>query len=103
MSADKPMSFKAGTYKGMDISFGKMTGTGKIERYGGILLRAMLNLKTGEYIEGPCNLLTTLLAARGVKECKDLASKSWPEHDGDIFDPNNGLAYLKIKSDLVFH
>ena len=43
MSAEKPMSFKAGTYKGVDISFGATAGE---ERFGGILLRAMLNIET---------------------------------------------------------
>ena len=89
MQVDKPMSFKAGTYKCMDLTFGRGNGI-----YGGILIRAMMNLNSKEYIEGPCNLLKTLLQARGVEECKDLKLKSWPNHDGDALDKDNGLAYL---------
>ena len=89
MSVDKPMSFKSGTYKCMDLTFGKGKGV-----YGGILIRAMMNLNSMEYIEGPCNLLKTLLKSRGVDECRELKLKSWPTHDGDAMDSNNGFAYL---------
>jgi hypothetical protein len=49
MNPQAPMSFKAGTYKGMDITFG---GEGQL---GGMLIRAIRDVKSGTYIDGPCN------------------------------------------------
>lgn len=48
-------SYKSGTYKGLDLTFGK---PGKIP--GGILLRAMQS-SSGAVIEGPCMLVDRLL------------------------------------------
>ena len=85
MNPKNPSSFKAGTYKGMDLSFGsKENGV-----FGGILIRAIMNLKTKEYIEGPCNTVTTLLKCFGVSEFKDMNLKTWPHHDGDAFDSSS--------------
>lgn len=56
MTAKNPMSFKGGTYKGMDLTFGK---PGQI--YGGILIRSIMNIKTRTHIEGPCNCLDAIL------------------------------------------
>ena len=76
------MSFKGGTYKGMDLSFG---GEGN---HGGILIRAVQSLTNPvTYIEGPCNTLSMILKANGVEDCRDMKLKSWPHHDGDAFDP----------------
>lgn len=82
------MSFKAGTYKGMDLTFG-----GK--NHGGILIRGIQKVG-GEYFDGPCNSVSEILKDRGVNEFKDLKLESWPKHDGDAFDPENGLCYLKF-------
>jgi hypothetical protein len=49
-------TYKSGTYKGLDLTFGK---PGKIP--GGILLRAMEETSTGEVIEGPCMVVDRLL------------------------------------------
>jgi hypothetical protein len=49
-------SYKSGTYKGLDITFGK---PGKIP--GGMLLRAMEEIATSEVIEGPCMVVDRLL------------------------------------------
>lgn len=75
------MSFKAGTYKGMDLTFGDNSNS-----HGGILIRAIMNISTKKYIEGPCNTVTEILKSQGAKECKELELLSWPKHDGDAFD-----------------
>lgn len=83
------MSFKCGTYKGMDITFGNKN------IYGGILIRSIMDLNDGKYIEGPCNSVSKLLEIRGVKEFKELKLSSWPDHDGNVFDEKSHW-YLKF-------
>ena len=61
MTAKNPMSFKGGSYKGMDLTFGDNKNS-----YGGILIRSILDLKTNEYIEGPCNTLDAFLKRSGA-------------------------------------
>jgi len=48
-------SFKAGTYKGLDLAFGKE----EQKVYAGILIRAIG--RPGEMIEGPCRSVDTIL------------------------------------------
>lgn len=50
-------SYKGGTYKGLDITFGTI---GKA--YGGILIRSIENLENGEVIEGPCRVVDKILS-----------------------------------------
>lgn len=69
-------SYKVGTYKGLDLSFGK----GK-HAFGGILIRAITSvgalngkhLPPNEFMEGPCNTVTRILEHNGdkIKEVKD--------------------------------
>lgn len=58
----KEGTYKGGTFKGLDITFG-------IEEtkpeYGGILIRSIQNLDTSEYIVGPCNCVDALLTTAG--------------------------------------
>lgn len=64
--------YKAGTYKGMDLSFGK----GKDMAYGGILIRALSSLGAtngkslppNEFIEGPCNSVVRILDHNSTPE-----------------------------------
>ena len=81
------MSFKAGTYKGINITYGS-DGV-----QGAFLIRALKDMDTSEYIEGPCNCSTLLLGIYGHKEFKTLDLKSWPHDDGDPFDTKS-LFYL---------
>ena len=79
------MSFKCGTYKGMDLTF----GCKQKNIFGGILIRSIMDLKDGKYIEGPCNSVSKLLEHREAKEFKDLKLSSWPDHDGCAFDTSS--------------
>ena len=77
-------TYKVGTYKGMDLSFGKD------KAFGGILIRAISSLgATGgkqlppnEFIEGPCNTVNRIL-----------------QHNCD--DGNGGVLALKEVKDFV--
>lgn len=48
-------SYKGGTYKGLDITFG---GKGA---YGGILIRSIQDLSQGAIVEGPCKVVDHIL------------------------------------------
>lgn len=48
----------------MDLTFGNITS------YGGILIRAIKNVETGEYIIGPCNVVNHIL--KQLKQLKQL-------------------------------
>lgn len=50
-------TYKAGTFKGMDLTFGDLNQ----KAYFGILVRSIENIKTGELIEGPCNVVNKIL------------------------------------------
>jgi len=61
--------YKGGSYKGLDITFSK-------RGYGGILIRAVVNLENDEYLEGPCNvvdhILTLCRTEDGIPEISEL-------------------------------
>ena len=50
-------TYKSGTYKGMDLTFGDADS----ETYFGILIRAIMDTSTGQVIEGPCNVVNHIL------------------------------------------
>lgn len=60
-------SYKAGTYKGMDITFGDRTNN----TYYGILVRSIMNIQTNEFIEGPCKCVNEIIGQFGVETVKD--------------------------------
>lgn len=60
-------SYKGGTYKGLDMTFGN-------EGYGGILIRSLLCLETDTYIEGPCKVVNLILELTGKNSIADLVA-----------------------------
>lgn len=59
-------SYKGGTYKGLDISIGDIGSPidhpGKENKgAGGLLIRSIMNIETGEVIQGPCKVVNELL------------------------------------------
>jgi len=50
-------TYKAGTFKGMDLTFGNK----KENAYFGILIRSIQNINTGVIIQGPCNTVNKIL------------------------------------------
>lgn len=61
-------TYKAGTFKGMDIVFGDADSN----TYFGILIRAILNTETDVLIEGPCNVVNHILNAYEYNAIMDL-------------------------------
>jgi 3-methyladenine DNA glycosylase Mpg len=80
-------SYKAGTYKGLDITLGNEN------LYFGILIRSIEDTETNEFIEGPCRVVNKLLDSFGVENVKEFMDKFFPGIDQiDIFNPLLHLA-----------
>ena len=98
---EKVDGFQAGTYKGINLTFGGESKHPQV--FGGILIRALMNLETNEYIEGPSNSAKELLKVYGKTEFKQLnieSHKETPFHDGDAFS-DQSLFYLKSYNSLT--
>jgi hypothetical protein len=63
-------SYKEGTFKGIDITFGPS------DQYGGILIRTIKDLSTNQVIEGPCLVVQAILAEHKLNNVKELAALS---------------------------
>lgn len=61
-------SFRAGTFSGLDITFGRNAANDKDASitYGGILIRSLIRLSDDTTIEGPCNCVRELMSAIGI-------------------------------------
>lgn len=78
-------TYKSGTYKGLDITF----GNGK-DTYGGILIRSIENTNSDEFITGPCNTVNYILKQFDYDEVTELVENM---KSLDVFDKKN-LFYL---------
>ncbi len=87
-SGKYPGSYKGGTFKGVDLTFGNS------DCYCGILLRSMQNIETGEVIEGPCNFVNRMLLEFGAGSIAELvnfwgdiqSSRIIHDHDFELTD-----------------
>jgi hypothetical protein len=61
-------SYKGGSFKGLDITF-------STRGYGGILIRAIKSVDDDTYIEGPCNVVNTILNEYNVDNVSDFVSR----------------------------
>ncbi|TKC94601.1 hypothetical protein [Polyangium fumosum] len=73
-------TYKGGTYKGVDIAMGRRPDT-----YVGILLRSIVDLTSGTWIEGSCKCVDHVLSRTGKESVAALAGS----FDGSI-DPREG-------------
>jgi hypothetical protein len=64
-------SYKSGTFKCMDFTFGSR----KDSSYCGVLIRAMIEVGTTDAIVGPCKCVNRLLEEYGCKNVKDLEER----------------------------
>jgi hypothetical protein len=94
-------TFKSGTYKGLDLTFGK----GK-QAVGGILIRSIMSvgalngkhLPPKDFVEGPCNSVTRILkhnspSDKDITEVKDFVVL--PGFSTDALAPTSNLLSLK--------
>lgn len=90
----KGQSYKSGTFKGLDITFGND------DTYFGVLIRSMLEIDTDNFIEGPCKCVNRILELYGVDNVKNfMINNNFTEQLG-IYDVDNGI-YLKEEDTLV--
>ena len=90
----KTGTYKAGAFKGMDITLGD---TDK-KVYFGVLIRSVQNSVTREIIEGPCNTVNCLLADCECASIMDLTNGS----NLNIFDNDSGFK-LCFSNKLIQH
>ena len=83
-------AYKAGTYKGLDLTFGQPDHN----MYGGILIRTMEDLSTGAMVQGSCNCATALLQTQSCEEVKEFVSKH-PEFDKTKVLDSDHILHLK--------
>jgi hypothetical protein len=69
------MKYKNGTFKGLDITFG-------LNCYGGILIRAIYDIKNNQMIEGPCLVVNEILNKTNLDNIEDLVDYL----PGDVFN-----------------
>eukprot|EP00347_Sterkiella_histriomuscorum_P006968 403350754 len=97
-------TFKVGTYKGMDLSFGKGA-----KAFGGILIRAISSLGAtdgkqlppNEFIEGPCNSVNRILQHNSTEQLTLKEVKEFVVLDGFNLDAltKNTRLYLSHLED----
>lgn len=63
-------TYKSGTYKGMDITLGDK----KTNCYFGVLIRSIKRVKTGETIQGPCNVVNRILLEYGCSSIMEFTN-----------------------------
>ncbi len=83
----KTGTYKSGTFKGLDLTFGSVDDNA----YFGILIRSIMNIKTGCITEGPCNTVNKILLELGHESIIELT-------DGqnlDIFENDKKLSLVR--------
>jgi len=70
-------SYKSGTFKGMDMTFGDSNDTTNI-KYFGILIRSVIDLSNNSIIEGPCNCVNAFLNNFGFKNVNEYMNAKIP-------------------------
>jgi 3-methyladenine DNA glycosylase Mpg len=84
-------TYKAGTYKCVDIAFGNSN------TYFGILIRSIMNKKTKEFIEGPCRSVNKMLEILGFNDVK-----SFMDTRTDLIDiGSDSDLSIKINNNLI--
>lgn len=85
--------YKSGTYKGLDMTFGN-----DVDKYGGILIRSIMNINTNEFITGPCNCVNHMLKKFNLTESGEMVNRL---EDLDIFNTNNTLHLIYEKNEII--
>jgi hypothetical protein len=74
-------SYKAGTWKGLDICIGSESS------HFGVLIRSLVNTATNQFIEGPCLSVNTIVNHFSCNDVREFVSKIFDDKlDFDIYD-----------------
>ncbi len=85
-------SYKGGTFKGVDLTFGDQN------MYFGVLIRSMYDILNEEMISGPCNVVNKILALNNCNNINEfMAEKQEP------LDAVSNKDFCFAKSDVVFN
>jgi 3-methyladenine DNA glycosylase Mpg len=87
-------SYKGGTYKGMDITFGNENS------HCGVLIRSIYNTDTKEFIEGPCRTVNKILEEYSIESINELTNNkllSVLENEHDFC-----LKNAKMKEEIIY-
>jgi len=99
-------TYKSGTFKGMDITLGdEVSGS-----YFGILIRAVYNIQTEEFIEGPCNTVNAILKCLELDSIESLTDNTslnvWENSSNLILQPikrSNSKSDDKVPYEEIFY
>lgn len=80
--------YKSGSFKGLDITFGFNNNC-----YGGILIRSIKSLSENKIIDGPCNVVNTMIRECGTESISELV-----EYLGDL-KVNNAESKIRLMPD----
>jgi 3-methyladenine DNA glycosylase Mpg len=84
-------SYKGGTFKGMDLTFGNK------DMYFGILIRSMYDIDNKKMICGPCNCVDAILE---LNNCNNIGE--FMKSRQEPFDAQTDIGFRFVKSDIVF-
>lgn len=86
-------TFKSGTYKGLDVTFGSIgNGSDEGKEYFGVLIRSVQNMESGEFIEGPCRTVNDILEFLGHHDVQALSGHI--DLAKDAFDSSSAMCLL---------
>jgi len=104
-------SYKSGTYKGLDLTFGYSKQHNNI--YGGILIRSIKDLETDKLIEGPCKVVDYILKLTDCKSIQELVTNCQKMNEQSNNETihakkldNNSLLYItpyKLQDEQVYY
>ena len=84
-------TYKAGTWKGLDLCFGSENS------HFGVLLRSLIDLQTDEIVEGPCLCVNKILSHFSCQRVNDFVTKVLDgDLDFDFYDETKPLHLRKV-------
>jgi len=88
-------TFKAGTFKGLDITFrpNEVISNEKNIVYGGILIRSIVDMIDGTLIEGPCCVVDRILSLSACPKISEFVCRN--HNKGLIVNNTDSQLYLK--------
>jgi hypothetical protein len=85
-------TYKAGTWKGLDLCFGSY------DTHFGVLIRSLIDLNTNELIEGPCLCVNKILSHFSCQGVKDFVTQILGgDLDFDFYDKTKPLHLRKVE------